>query len=284
MVIKELLQLAKGRLKNTDYMDPIKESVYVLEKILDKDKSFIYTNLDKWVSREEEEKFLDIIDRRSKGEPMAYIFKQREFMGIDFFVDKGVLIPRPETEMLVEYLINYIKTSFTKKQVNILDIGSGSGAISISLGKYCANTKVLGVDISEDALKIAGKNLDRLKLTNVSFRKSNLFESIGTEEKFDIIVSNPPYIKRDALLSLQRDVRDFEPSLALDGGRDGLLFYKEIIKKAGDHLKDKGMLIFEIGFDQGPLVKDLMEGQAYKKIEIIKDFQSLDRIVIGFKK
>ena len=284
MEIRELLEVGNKKLGCGEYIDPLKESIFILSKILGVDKSYIYINLNKWVNEEQKEGFLEIIDRRALGEPISYIFNRKEFMGIDFFVEKGVLIPRPETEILVEYIIDYIRENFKDKKINILDIGIGSGAISLSIAKLCKNVEVLGIDISDRAISVSNKNLDRLTLENVSFRKSNLFENIETDQKFSIIVSNPPYIKTDIIKGLQKDVKDFEPILALDGGIDGLSFYRNISKESKDYLLKDGMLIYEIGFDQGDSVKKIMLDEGFKGVEVIKDLQNLDRIVLGFKK
>ena len=283
MEIRDLLEIGRKKLLGKEFLDPIKESIYILSKVLEKDKSFVYINLDKWVDEGQEEKFLEIINRRAGGEPMSYIFKTKEFMGIDLFVERGVLIPRWETEILVEYIIDYVKKKTDRKNIKLLDIGIGSGAISLSIAKFCECVEVLGVDISDEAIRISNKNLERLALENVSFRKSDLFEAIGPDEKFSIIVSNPPYIKTDIIDGLQRDVKEFEPELALDGGSDGLLFYRRISKESKSYLLDKGMLIYEIGYDQGENVKKIMIDEGYREIKIIKDLQGLDRIILGFK-
>ena len=283
MVIRELLEIGRDKLMDIKYVDPLKESIYILSKVLNKDKSFVYINLDKCINDEEEKKYLDIINRRALGEPMSYIFSAKEFMGIDFLVESGVLIPRPETEVLVEYIIDYIKKDFKEETIRVLDIGIGSGAISLSLAKYCKNSEIVGIDISQEALKIARKNLNILNLKNVEFRESNLFTNIEKNEKFNIIVSNPPYIKTEVIKDLQIDVKEFEPSLALDGGIDGLDFYRKISSQASSYLVDKGLLIYEIGYDQGQSVKGIMEIEGFKDIEIIKDLNDLDRIVLGFK-
>lgn len=284
MEIRQLLEIGNKKLTGVEFVDPIKESIFILSKVLDVDKSFVYINFDKWVNEKQTEKFLEIIDRRALGEPISYIFNTKEFMGIDFFVEKGVLIPRWETEILVEYIIDYIDKNFKDEDINLLDIGIGSGAISLSIAKNCKNVEVLGIDISNRAISVSNKNLDRLALDNVSFRKSNLFESIKSDERFSIIVSNPPYIKTEVIKDLQRDVKEFEPSLALDGGMDGLLFYRKITKDSKNYLLDKGMLIYEIGFDQGKSVKKIMSDEGFKDVKVIKDLQGLDRIVLGFKK
>lgn len=283
MVIREILEIGRDKLKKLQYADPLKESIYLLSKVLEVDISFVYINLNKRVSKQEEDSFLSLIERRALGEPIGYIFNNKEFMGIDFFVEKGVLIPRPETENLVEYIIDYIRKESKETEIKVLDIGIGTGAISLSIAKNCKNTEVLGIDISKDALRVANKNLDRLKLKNVSFRESNLFKNIKENEKFSIIVSNPPYIKSSVIDKLQLDVKNFEPKLALDGGEDGNFFYREITSRAKDFLLDKGMLIYEIGFDQGEIVKALLLDKGFNDVRIIKDYQNLDRIVVGFK-
>lgn len=284
MVIRELLEMGRLALDGLEYVDPIKEVSYLLSKILEVDRSFLYTNLDQPISKEAQEKFLDLLKRRASGEPLSYIFKLREFMGIDFFVEKGVLIPRPETEMIVEYIIDYVEKNFKEKTVKILDIGIGTGAISLSLAKNLENSRVLGVDIEDIPLEVAQRNKENLKLENVNFIKSDLFENIKEDEKFSLIVSNPPYIRTSLLDELQDDVKNFEPKAALDGGDDGLLFYRRITSQASDYLLQDGMLIYEIGFDQGESVKKILEDEGFRDIVLVEDFQGLDRMVLGFKK
>lgn len=284
MVIKEILEMGRENLKDLKYADPIKESIYILSKVLGVDKSFLYTNLDKELGKKDWESFLSLVDRRAKGEPISYIFQSKEFMGIDFFVEEGVLVPRPETEELVEYILKHIEKNFKEEHIRILEIGVGSGAISLSIGEFCENCQILGIDIEEVPIRVANKNLDKLGLTNVTFRKSDLFENIREDEKFSIIVSNPPYIKSDIIDTLQIDVKNFEPRPALDGGRDGLDFYRQISKEAKKHLFTGGMLIYEIGFDQGESVEDILLKEGFEDTIVIKDFQGLPRIVVGFKK
>ena len=283
MEIREILEVGREKLKSLDGADPLKESVYILSKVLGENKIYIFTNLSKWVSKEEEEVFLGLVEDRKTGKPMAYIFNEKEFMGINFYVDERVLIPRPETEELVEFIIGFIEANYKGENIQVLDIGTGSGAIALSIGKRFKGIEVLGVDVSKEALEVARENLNRLKASNVSFKRSDLFENIGKEEKFSIIVSNPPYIRKDVVRNLQKDVKDFEPGLALDGGEDGLDFYRRIINRSKNHLEKEGMLLFEIGYDQGREVKALMEEEGYKNVQIAKDLQGLDRIVSGLK-
>lgn len=283
MEIREILEVGREKLKDLDGADPLKESVYILSKVLGENKIYIFTNLSKWVSKEEEEVFLGFIEDRKTGKPMSYIFNEKEFMGINFYVDERVLIPRPETEELVEFIIGFIEESYKDENIQVLDIGTGSGAIALVLGKTFKGIEVLGVDVSKEALEVARENLNRLEASNVSFKRSDLFENIGRGEKFSIIVSNPPYIRKDVVRNLQKDVKDFEPGLALDGGEDGLDFYRRIINRSKSYLEKEGMLLFEIGYDQGSEVKALMEEEGYKNVQIAKDLQGLDRIVSGLK-
>ena len=207
-------------------------------------------------------------------------------MGLDFYLEEGVLIPRPDTETLVEYVIEYINTRYKNKNINILDLGIGSGAISLSIAHYCKNAFVHGVDISNAAIKVANVNKERLKLSNVKFYKGDLFkalEEFDLEGKFQIIVSNPPYIASGEIEGLDITVKDFEPRLALDGGVDGLDFYRKITPESKRFLDDNGLLIYEIGYDQGEAVQNILISEGFKETTILKDLQGLDRVVLGIK-
>lgn len=251
----------------------------LLQKVLGVDRLYILLNLERALSQEEEKEFNKLINQRLDNRPIAYIVGNREFMGLDFFVEEGVLIPRPDTEVLVEEVIKLAKENDAK---NILDIGTGSGAITVSLAKYLENIKVTSVDISETALKIGQKNaIDNEVNDRITFVKSDLFENIDKEKKFDIIVSNPPYIKREVIDTLDKQVKDYEPYGALEGGIDGLDFYRAITKQSKDYLKEGGILAYEVGHDQSEDVSKLMEMDGYTNIYTIKDLQQIDRVVIG---
>lgn len=251
----------------------------LLQKVLGVDRLYILLNLERALSQEEEKEFNKLINQRLDNRPIAYIVGNREFMGLDFFVEEGVLIPRPDTEVLVEEVIKLAKENDAK---NILDIGTGSGAITVSLAKYLENIKVTSVDISETALKIGQKNaIDNEVNDRITFVKSDLFENIDKEIKFDIIVSNPPYIKREVIDTLDKQVKDYEPYGALEGGIDGLDFYRAITKQSKDYLKEGGILAYEVGHDQSEDVSKLMEMDGYTNIYTIKDLQQIDRVVIG---
>ena len=251
----------------------------LLQKVLGVDRLFILLNLERVLSEDEEQLFNKFINERLNNRPIAYIVENREFMGLDFFVKEGVLIPRPDTEVLVEEVIELAKKKGAK---NILDIGTGSGAITVSLAKYLENVKVTSVDISDIALEIGKRNAISNEVDDrITFVKSDLFTNIDKETKFDIIVSNPPYIKREVIETLDKQVKDYEPYNALEGGVDGLDFYRAITKQAKNYLKKGGILAYEVGHDQSEDVSKLMEMDGYTNIYTLKDLQQIDRVVIG---
>lgn len=275
MEINELLKKSK-----IDLLD----SILVLCKLLNVDKSYIYTYGDKELSTDVVDNFLELMEKRASGYPIQYILGEKEFMGLDFYLEEGVLVPRGDTEVLVEYIIKYIEEEYGEKELNLLDIGIGSGAISLSIANYCKNSRVLGIDISRTALKVANINKKRFNLSNVDFHRGDLFhalEGLNMEGQFNIIVSNPPYISKKDIENLDVQVKDFEPRLALDGGEDGLDFYRKITLDSKDFLVDGGLLIYEIGYDQGDLVKEILKKEGFEEISIIKDLQGHDRVVMG---
>lgn len=278
MVINELLKKS--------FCD-LRESILILCKLLDVDKSIIYTYGDREVSPSIVDNFLKLTEKRSTGYPIQYILGGNEFMGLDFYLEEGVLVPRPDTEILVEYIIGYIKEKYENMPIKVLDLGIGSGAISLSIGNYCKNTEVIGVDISDIAMKVANINKSRLGLDNVKFYKGDLFQALdglSLEGKFQIIASNPPYISKDEIEKLHTTVKDFEPRLALDGGVDGLDFYRRITELSKKFLSDGGLLIYEIGYDQAKAVEEILINEGFKEITILKDLQGHNRVVLGLKK
>lgn len=230
------------------------------------------------ISNKDEQKIMEIACERAKHIPLDYILGKSEFFGYEFKVNKNCLIPRLDTEVLVQTVVDEAKKK--KEPVSVLDIGTGSGAIAISVQKE-TGAIVTAVDISEDALTLAKQNAV-LNHADVRFLHSNLFEAVK-DEKFDFVVSNPPYIKTDVIDELDDEVKLNEPILALDGGDDGLKFYKKIISQAKEHLKDSGMIFFEIGFDQADDVSKLLEVD-FKEICVIKDYGGNDRVVYATKK
>ena len=209
------------------------------------------------------------IERRCSGEPYAYISGVKEFMKLNFIVNKNVLIPREDTEILV---LEAIKRCPNK----VLDMCTGSGCIAISLAKYIQNLEVDAVDISSPALTVAKKNA-KLNEVDVKFIKSDLFENVA--DKYDMIVSNPPYIRKDDLKALQKEVKK-EPKKALDGGESGLVFYDKILQEAKKHLNPNGVILFEIGYDQAKDITDLAKKYNYKKVKKVKDLSGNDRVLI----
>ncbi|MBQ9790930.1 MAG: peptide chain release factor N(5)-glutamine methyltransferase [Clostridia bacterium] len=270
MTSHELVKKVKSELESVginDYM----EAEWVVALALNKKPSELI--FDNEISSIDESKVMAVTNERKKGRPLAYIIGNTEFFGRVFETKEGVLIPRPETELLVEEVLKIAKNMGAEK---ILDIGTGSGAIAISLA-FETNAKLVAVDISDGAIEIANKNAKTLG-ADVEIIKSDLFEKI--DEKYDIIVSNPPYIKTAVLSTLDREVRDHEPILALDGGEDGLDFYRKIIENAPKYLKDDGYVAFEIGFDQAEDLKRLLK-KDFENINVIKDYNKHDRIVIA---
>ena len=226
------------------------------------------------ISAEDEAKIMNAAEKRMKHIPLGYIFGKTNFYGYDLMVNENVLIPRLDTEILIETAIKEIKN---RENPTLLDIGTGSGAIAIVLNKE-TGAKTTAVDVSQKALAVAMQNAKENE-ANVEFIHSNLFENIG-ELRVDFIISNPPYIESSVIAELDKEVRDNEPILALDGGEDGLDFYRIIVKEAKNHLNPNGMLLFEIGYNQGEALKELMKDD-FKNVKVIKDYGNNDRVVIG---
>lgn len=277
MKIKELIEYGKNTLNKNEVQDSSIISRILAEYILNFNRQEIIANLDKEVKEEQRVRYYLALIEIIQGMPIQYITNKQEFMKLDFYVDENVLIPQPDTEILVEKAIEEAKKI---ENVEILDMCTGSGCIGISIAKNIENAKVTLVDISENVIEIAKKNALRNKVeSQLTFIQSNMFEKV--EKKFDIIVSNPPYIKTDVIPKLDKQVQN-EPHIALDGGKDGLKFYKIIIEKAKKYLKENGKLILEIGYDQKEEVENLIkQSRQYKKIEVIKDLSQNDRVIIG---
>lgn len=277
MVIREALEYGSKNLENNLYTNPLNESRQILSFLLEKDISFLYIYPDFQLNKEVEEKFVKIINKRRENYPLEYILNSADFYKRDFYVDERCLIPRWDTENLIEAVKEKSKNISNPK---ILEIGPGSGAISITLALELKNAFITGADISKDALKVCNINLNKYQIDNVEFIYSNLFENI--KDKYDIIISNPPYIKSEEMNSLQEEVKK-EPVLALDGGVDGLDFYKTISEESRDYLKKDGFLIFEIGHDQYDKVKEILINNKYIDLNYKKDIQGFKRVIFGKK-
>ncbi|MBQ4527992.1 MAG: peptide chain release factor N(5)-glutamine methyltransferase [Clostridia bacterium] len=261
--------------KNTE--SPRFEAEVLMCEILKKDRLYLSVHRDDIICESAADKFMEFCKRRSLGEPSAYITGHREFMSLDFKVNKNVLIPRPDTEILTDKII----TKYKNCNVSILDICTGSGAIAIALAFYMPSCKVYATDISDKALEVANENAENL-LGNkkISFFKADALKKIHTDEKCDIVVSNPPYIESHVIETLDSDVKNFEPRLALDGGKDGLIFYDRIVNNIESVLAPGGELYFEIGFNQAKAVTDIMKTK-FTNIQVTQDLAGLDRVVSG---
>lgn len=275
LTIKQTLTKGTIMLKNSNIESPKLKARLLLQYILKKSRQYLIVYDNQEVDKKAQWEYFVNIEKLTKGMPLQHITHTQEFMKMDFYVDENVLIPRPDTEILVE---ETIKIAQTMERPKILDLCTGSGAIAISLKKYIPSAQVYAVDISKKALEIAKKNAHRLE-AEVKFIESNLFEKIKNE-KFDIIVSNPPYIKKSDINYLSQEVQK-EPQIALDGGYDGLDFYRKISYQAIDYLKFGSYLCFEIGYDQKEEVLEILKGiEHYAKAYCKKDLCGNDRVVI----
>lgn len=277
MNIKQALEEARNILKSNNFEDSNIIAKELLSYVLKKDKVYLTINSDTALTDTEYAEFTKYIEQIIDGKPLQYITQKQEFMGMEFFVNEDVLIPQPDTEILVETVLDICKR-YGKQSLRILDLCTGSGAIAISLSKIL-NTQVFASDVSTKALEVAEKN-NVMNNTKVEFIESNLFEKINGE-KFDIIVSNPPYIKNEEIKSLSKQVQN-EPYIALAGGEDGLDFYRKIIDEAYKYINKNGYLCLEIGYDQKEdLIKLIKQNENYEYENCIKDLSNNDRCIIA---
>jgi release factor glutamine methyltransferase len=283
ITIHQVLTDAVSILKENNINTPRLDGEVILAHLLDCKRIDLILKHDEVLDKEQEREYIKRINLRAQGMPVQYITGNQEFMGLDFHVTPDVLIPRPDTEILVEEAIQ--EASLMDKPLIIVEIGTGSGAIALSLAHYIKDAQVHTIDISPKAIEIARKNAKNLSLEEkVIFHQGDLLSPIKgiLDGKVDILVSNPPYIPSKDILSLQREVQFHEPSLALDGGIEGLDFYKRIIDEVLDFLSHQARLIFEIGHDQGDRVSGMIrEMGIFSDIRIIKDLASLDRVVLA---
>ena len=277
MTISDAIKRGMIELKNDNIEEPKLKSRLLMQYVLNETRQYVIVNDMENLEKNKEKQYFEGIKILKKGIPIEHITHQKEFMKLNFFVDKNVLIPRQDTEILVEEVIKIAKRINAKK---ILDLCTGSGAIAVSLAKYLPQTEITAIDISNDALKIAKKNAVSNNVENqITFISSDMFTNLN-EEKFDIIVSNPPYIKTNVIKELDIQVKN-EPYIALDGGEDGLDFYKKIINESYQYLKCNGYLCLEIGFDQKFDVIELIENaEKFEGTYSKKDLFDNDRIII----
>ncbi len=277
MTIKETLRKGMIQLKTGNVTEPNLKARLIMQYILNKPRQYLIIYDDQVLTLRQEVDYFKAIKRLINGEPIQHITHQQEFMKLSFFVNEDVLIPRPDTEILVEEVIKIAKKIKAK---NILDMCTGSGAIAVSLAKYLDNVEITAVDISTKTLNVAKKNAKNNEVENkITFIESNLFENI-VNEKYDIIVSNPPYIKKDVIKTLNKEVQK-EPKIALDGGYDGLDFYRKITHQSEEYLKFNGYLCFEIGYDQKKdVIKIINDERKFTGTYSKKDLCDNDRIVV----
>lgn len=272
MTLEELVAKGIEELENANVPEAQVNARYLLEYSIHIGRMEYLLNRQRAVTREEQEMYFSVIQTRKSRVPLQHITGEQEFMGYTFLVNEHVLIPRQDTEILVE------ETAKIGKRKRILDMCTGSGCIILSLEQMCQPECAVGVDISTDALAVArqnGKHMD----SKVQWLCSDLFQKVTGQ--FDVIVSNPPYIEREEIPRLMEEVRCHEPILALDGGKDGLDFYRRVIRDSVKYLTPKGYLCFEIGYNQGESVVLLMQQTGFENCRVIKDLAGLDRVVIG---
>jgi len=281
LTILEAVKLSANYLQEKGIESPRLNAELLLAHLLDCKRLDLYLLYDRPLKENEVVLYRELLKKRSSFVPLQYLVGEVEFYGLEFNVDSSVLIPRPETELLVETVIEENK----KPNLRILDIGTGSGIIAVAFAKNFEQPELFALDVSDGALENAKKNAiknnvaDRIKFLQLDTRKNLPFE----DESFDIIVSNPPYISKDEFPKLQTELRVFEPAIALTDYSDGLSFYRTISEKAAGLLKSKGKVYFEVGKDQSIMVKKIMEGNGFINIKIKKDFQEIDRVISGEK-
>ena len=274
MTYRQLYEYGVEKLVEAGIDEAKLDARLLLEYICHTDRNTLLVHGDIERNEMEEQFYRMCIEKRATRIPLQHITGEQEFMGLTFRVNQHTLIPRQDTETLVEEGMRHMYDG-----MRILDMCTGSGCILLSLLKYSNECEGIGVDISEEALKVARENAQRLGL-KAEFVQGDLFEPVS-EKKFDMIVSNPPYIETAVIETLMPEVRDHEPMQALDGMEDGLFFYRKIVEKAPGFLTKGGWLLFEIGHNQGEAVSKLMTVQGFKEVEVVKDYTGLDRVVLG---
>lgn len=289
--IGQAFQDTKNIFKYKNIISPVSDAEILFSYLLEINKSDIYLNFNRILTENENMLLNEMVSRRLKNVPIQYITKHQEFMGIDFLVEKGVLIPRSETEILVEKIIKILKKRKIFSNLKIADLGTGTGIIAISIAKFLKNIDIIyAIDISKKALKIAKSNAKKHKCNNkIVFLFGNMFKAFVEKielNSLDVIVSNPPYIVKDDFKLLPSEIKDNEPEIALNGGIDGLRYYREIIEKSSYYLKKDGFLALEIGTKQAKKIKAIIsQNRRYKRnIETIKDYSGIDRVIIAYRK
>ncbi len=276
----ELMLEAAEVLRQGGVPEARREAGSLLEYVIRRDRTFLLSHPEYVLTAEEEESFRRCVARRANGEPLQYITGTQAFFGLDFEVTKDVLIPRPETEPLVETALKLLATDANDPV--ICDVGTGTGCIAIALLHENQRASAIGIDVSEDAIRVAKRNAQRHDVTNrLTFLASDGFSALRPNlNRFDLVVSNPPYVAGSAWNGLQREVRDHEPRVALVSGADGLVMIRRLLIESGGFLKPGGYLLFEIGFDQTAAVQSLINRSTWNILDIQEDLQGIPRIVV----
>ena len=275
--IIDLITWAETYFKDKGFENPRNEIEWLIRSVLSISRIDVYLNFDRLLSLKELKKLKSFVNRRLKKEPLQYITESCEFYGQEYFVNNNVLIPRPETETLIDLALENLKGLSSPK---ILDIGTGSGCIAITLAAEISDSIVTGIDISNEAINVANINKLKNKLKNISFKKIDILRQT-IKDQFDLIISNPPYITKDELVTVNKDVKEYEPLIALTDGADGLTFYKRFFSIARDILKKNGSMLLEVGIDTHPKkVQDIFINQSFINTRLFKDLNGDDRVII----
>lgn len=279
--IATVLLEASQVLRKAGVSEARREAGSLLAHVIERDRTFLISHAEDLLNERDFESFREVVKRRATGEPLQYITGRQDFYGREFMVSPAVLIPRPETEILVETALSVMNDDAT-----FCDVGTGSGCIAITLLCERPSARATALDISEPALKIARQNAEGLGVTQrLEFLRSDCFDSLSkNDQPFDMVVSNPPYVSADVIPGLQREVKDHEPMVALSPGTDGLSIIRRLLAEAPQFLRKDGFMLLEIGFDQGVAVRELVDVQAWDLIDIKPDLQGIPRIVVLQKK
>ena len=279
-IYQEVYREGEAKLIQAGIDEATLDARLLLEYVCGTDRNTLLAHGDREVTEKEYGRYCDLIVKRAGHIPLQHLTGEQEFMGLTFVVNNKVLVPRQDTEVLVEEALRHLHDG-----IRILDMCTGSGCILLSLLQYSNDCTGTGVDLSPEALKTAEANYRRLREQRpemeACFIESDLFAGLHNGEQYEMIVSNPPYIRTDVIDTLMPEVREHEPWMALDGREDGLYFYREITRRAGEYLTRGGMLFYEIGYDQAKDVCKIMENEGFREIEVVKDFAGLDRVVYG---
>jgi release factor glutamine methyltransferase len=275
--IKSLLSAASEVLSSADVAEPVKQARDLLALAIGKDKAFVIAHPEYEPAREELERYVDFVKRRSAHEPFQHISGKQEFFGLSFKVTPDVMIPRPETELIVEAGMRILERS---EAPVFCEIGTGSGCISVALLHGLPNAAAVGLDVSPKALGITRENAEANEVADrLELRESDVMSALRGNERFDLIASNPPYVPAQDIVSLQAEVRDHEPHIALTDGGSGLSIIEAIAKGAPDHLRPGGILLLEIGFNQGAAVEAMLRDLSWAEVELFPDLQGIPRMV-----